>query len=125
MFRDRKQQFVDQLGWTVPVVAGQYEIDRYDGDDAHYLIAADADGGHAGSMRLLPTIRPHLLADHFESLCDTEIPCGPHVMEITRLRLPSRLGRDGRRDVRNRRSVARLVGQARGRRVRSRWSTAT
>src|SRR3546814_5179742 len=57
MFRDRKQQFVDQLGWTVPVVAGQYEIDRYDGDDAHYLIAADADGGHAGSMRLLPTIR--------------------------------------------------------------------
>src|SRR3546814_15307531 len=80
MFRDRKQQFVDQLGWTVPVVAGQYEIDRYDGDDAHYLIAADADGGHAGSMRLLPTIRPHLLADHFERLCDTEIPCGPNVM---------------------------------------------
>src|SRR3546814_3563132 len=76
MFRDRKQQFVDQLGWTVPVVAGQYEIDRYDGDDAHYLIAADADGGHAGPLRLLPTIRPHLLADHFESLCDTEIPCG-------------------------------------------------
>src|SRR3546814_8004141 len=53
-------------------------------------------------MRLLPTIRPHLLADHFESLCDTEIPCGPHVMEITRLCLPSRLGRDGRRAVRNR-----------------------
>src|SRR3546814_13318213 len=53
-------------------------------------------------MRLLPTIRPHLLADHFESLCDTEIPCGPHVIEITRLCLPSRLGRDGRRAVRNR-----------------------
>src|SRR3546814_18062948 len=52
-------------------------------------------------MRLLPTMRPPLLADHFESLCDTEIPCGPHVMEITRLCLPSRLGRDGRRAVRN------------------------
>lgn len=102
MFRDRKQQFVDQLGWDVPVVAGEYEIDHYDGGDAHYLIAVGTDGGHAGSMRLLPTIRPHLLADHFAGLCDAEIPCGPHVMEITRLCLPSRLGRDGRRAVRNR-----------------------
>ncbi|MCW0199897.1 acyl-homoserine-lactone synthase [Sphingopyxis sp.] len=102
MFRDRKEQFVDQLGWDVPVVAGQYEIDQYDGGDAHYLIIADANGEHAGSMRLLPTIRPHLLADHFAGLCDGEIPCGPHVMEITRLCLPSRLGRDGRRAVRNR-----------------------
>ncbi|HEX2814595.1 MAG TPA: acyl-homoserine-lactone synthase [Sphingopyxis sp.] len=102
MFRDRKRQFVDQLGWDVPVVAGQYEIDHYDGGNAHYLIAVDADGEHAGSMRLLPTIRPHLLADHFAGLCDGEIPCGPHVMEITRLCLPSRLGRDGRRAVRNR-----------------------
>ncbi len=102
MFRDRKQQFVDQLGWDIPVVAGQYEIDQYDGGDAHYLIAVDADGAHAGSMRLLPTIRPHLLADHFADLCDGDIPRGPHVMEITRLCLPARLGREDRRAVRNR-----------------------
>lgn len=102
MFADRKQQFVDQLGWDVPVVAGQYEIDQYDGGDAHYLIAVDADGGHSGSMRLLPTVQPHLLADHFADLCDGNIPCGPHVMEITRLCLPGRLGREERRAVRNR-----------------------
>src|SRR3546814_10670155 len=86
MFRDRKRQFVDQFGWDVPVVAGQYEFDQYDGDDADYLIAVDGEGGHAGSMRLLPTIGPHLLADHFAGLCEGDIPGGPHVMEITRLR---------------------------------------
>src|SRR3546814_1635904 len=48
MFRDRKRQFVDQFGWDVPVVAGQYEFDQYDGDDADYLIAVDGEGGHAG-----------------------------------------------------------------------------
>lgn len=102
MFRDRKQQFVDQLGWDVPVVAGQYELDRYDGDEAHYLIAVDEDGFHVGSMRLLPTTGGHLLADLFADLCEGDIPRGPHVMEITRLCLPSRLGRDGCRAVRNR-----------------------
>src|SRR3546814_16421123 len=84
MFRDRTQQFVDQLGWTVPVVAGQYEIDRYDGDDAHYLIAADADGGHARSMRLLPTVRPPLLADHFATHVGPQIPFRPTRLELTR-----------------------------------------
>ncbi|MCW0198845.1 acyl-homoserine-lactone synthase [Sphingopyxis sp.] len=102
MFRDRKEQFVDQLGWDVPVVAGRYELDQYDGDDAHYLIAVDADGHHAASMRLLPTTRRHLLGDHFAGLCDGAIPHGPHVMEITRLCLPQRLGREERRAVRNR-----------------------
>lgn len=111
MFADRKQQFVDQLGWDVPVVAGQYEIDQYDGDDAHYLIAVDADGSHVGSMRLLPTIRPHLLADHFADLCDGDVPRGPRVMEITRLCLPGRLGREGRRAVRNR-LISALVDHA-------------
>ncbi len=102
MFRDRKEQFVDQLGWDVPVVEDRYELDDYDGDDAHYLIAADMDGRHAASMRLLPTSGCHLLADHFADLCDGRIPSGPHVMEITRLCLPQRLGREERRSVRNR-----------------------
>ena len=44
----------------------------------------------------------YLLADHFADLCDGDIPRGPHVMEITRLCLPARLGREDRRAVRNR-----------------------
>jgi acyl-homoserine lactone synthase len=102
MFRDRKTLFVDLLGWDVPVVDDAFEIDRYDGDDALYLIATDDNGHHVGSMRLLPTTRGHLLADLFADLCVGDIPRGHHVMEITRLCLPQRLGAGGREWVRNR-----------------------
>jgi len=102
MFRDRKTLFVDLLGWDVPVADGQYEIDGYDGDDAFYLIAVDDDGRHMGSMRLLRTDQPHLLADLFADLCTDDIPRGPHVMEITRLCLPQRFGSAGRLWIRNR-----------------------
>jgi acyl-homoserine lactone synthase len=102
MFRDRKAMFVDLLGWDVPVVDGQYEIDRYDGDGSLYLIASDDDDQHVGSMRLLKTNAGHLLADLFAGLCLGDVPRGPHVMEITRLCLPQRLGSVGRLWVRNR-----------------------
>lgn len=102
MFRDRKALFVDLLGWDVSVADDQYEIDRYDGDNALYLIATDDDGQHVGSMRLLPTEAEHLLADLFSGLCTDYLPRGPHVMEITRLCLPQRLGSVGRLWVRNR-----------------------
>ncbi|HMO74403.1 MAG TPA: acyl-homoserine-lactone synthase [Sphingopyxis sp.] len=116
MFRDRKTLFVDLLGWEVPVIDGQFEIDRYDGADALYLIAADDDGHHMGSMRLLPTEAGHLLADLFPDLCACEIPRGPHVMEITRLCLPQRLGSAGRQWVRNR-LISAMVDHALGRGV--------
>lgn len=102
MFRDRKTLFVDLLGWDVPVVDNQFEIDRYDGDGALYLIALDGEGHHIGSMRLLPTGPAHLLCDLFAALCDGAIPRGPAIMEITRLCLPQRLGCAGRLAVRNR-----------------------
>ena len=102
MARDRKTLFVDLLGWDVPVIDGDYEIDRYDGVDATYLIAADGDGHHMGSMRLLPTEAGHLLSDLFADLCAGDIPRGRHVMEITRLCLPQRFGCAGRLWIRNR-----------------------
>jgi acyl-homoserine lactone synthase len=102
MFRDRKALFVDLLGWEVSVADDQYEIDRYDGDDALYLIAVDDDCQHTGSMRLLPTEAGHLLADLFAGLCAGDVPRGRDVMEITRLCLPPRLGSVGRLWVRNR-----------------------
>lgn len=102
MFRDRKTLFVDLLGWDVPVVGDQFEIDCYDGDAALYLIALDETGEHSGSMRLLPTLPGHLLSDLFAELCDGDIPRGPSIMEITRLCLPPRLGCAGRLAVRNR-----------------------
>lgn len=101
MFADRKRLFVDLLGWDVPVVGGHYEIDTYDGEHAIYVIALDEMGTHIGSMRLLPTTGPHLLADLFAYLCEGEIPHGIAVREITRLCLPVRLGSAGRLSVRN------------------------
>lgn len=102
MFADRKRLFVDLLGWDVPVVEGRYEIDQFDGQAATYLIATDHRGNHVGSLRLLPTTGPHILADLFASLCDDGVPRGPGVLEITRLCLPGRLGTVARLAVRNR-----------------------
>ena len=101
MFADRKQLFVDLLGWGVPVVNGRYEIDVYDGPVATYMVAVDDAGEHIGSLRLLPTEGPHILADLFAQLCDDAVPSGAAVLEITRLCLPTRLGAARRLAVRN------------------------
>jgi acyl-homoserine lactone synthase len=101
MFVDRKRLFIDLLGWDVPIVDGRFEMDRFDGPAARYLIACDGAGDHIGSMRLLPTCQPHLLDTLFAELCDGEVPIGPDIFEITRLCMPARLGAAERLRVRN------------------------
>ena len=85
MFRERKRIFVDRLGWEVPVVDGEFEIDQFDTDGAVYLIALDPRGVQLGSCRLLPTTGPHLLGDVFPHLCEHGVPRGEDVWEITRM----------------------------------------
>ena len=102
MFEDRKRLFVDLLGWQVPVVAGDYEIDRFDDVRAVYLVDSDEGDPHLGSMRLLPTEHPHILDTLFPGLCDGFVPRGPAIYEITRLCLPTRLGAARRLEARNR-----------------------
>lgn len=102
MYADRKRLFVDLLGWDVPVVEGRYEIDRFDDDHAVYLIAADPDGEHMGSLRLLPSDRPHILGSIFPHLCPGGVPVGPEIFEITRLCLPARHRAHERLRIRNR-----------------------
>ncbi|WP_179378261.1 acyl-homoserine-lactone synthase [Jannaschia marina] len=68
MFRDRAAQFRDRMGWDVHVDALGWETDQYDGCDPLYVIAEDAAGRHAGSMRFLPTTGPHMLAEVFPHL---------------------------------------------------------
>lgn len=84
MHRDRKRVFVDLLKWDVPVVDGEYEIDQFDTSSTVYLIAAEPDGQHCGSFRLLPSTRPHILGSLFPQLCDGPVPVGQNVYEITR-----------------------------------------
>lgn len=101
MFEDRKRLFVDLLGWDVPVVRNRYEIDSFDGPHAVYVVALDDDGVHQGSLRLLPTTRPHILDTLFGYLCPGGVPADGRTCEITRLCLPSRLGAAKRLEVRN------------------------
>lgn len=84
MHRQRKEVFIDQMKWRLEESAG-IEIDAYDCPEAIYLIEAAAPRAPVtGSARLLQTDRPHLLADHFRFLCDSEPPAGPDVWEATR-----------------------------------------
>lgn len=102
MFEERRRLFVDTMHWDVPVQDGRLEIDQFDGPGATYLSEIGVRGEHRGSMRLLPSSQPHILADLFAELCDRAVPCGPDIFEITRLCLPSRLGAKERLAVRNR-----------------------
>jgi acyl homoserine lactone synthase len=101
MFEDRKRLFVDTMRWDIAITAGRFEIDQFDRADATYIAELDR-GGHCGSMRLLPSLEPHILSDLFADLCSRSVPRGADIYEITRLCLPTRLGAAGRLDVRNR-----------------------
>ncbi len=101
MFADRKRLFVDLYGWDVPVVEGRLEIDQFDTSETVYIMSGDADGAHEASIRLMPSTRPHMLADLFPHLCPGGVPVGPTIWESTRLCLPQRHGAARRRELRN------------------------
>lgn len=71
MFRDRKKQFSDRLGWPVNVDWREFERDQYDLLNPIYVMIQSHDGSHAGSMRLMPTIGRTMINEHFsEALSD-------------------------------------------------------
>lgn len=102
MFRARKSVFIDLLGWDVPVLAGQYELDQFDGPSTIYLLIATPQGEHLGSLRLLPTDGPTILADIFPFLCDSAPPASSNCWEISRFCLSRDLRAAERRVIRNR-----------------------
>jgi acyl-homoserine lactone synthase len=101
MFAARKRVFVDLLKWDVPVLEGRYEMDQFDDEHAVYLIVADDTGRHAGSARLLKTVRPHILDRLFPELAAAAPPRGPDVLEITRFCLDRSGCAQGRLETRN------------------------
>ena len=113
MFEERKCVFVDLLGWDIPTLAGRYEIDQFDDDEAVYLVIRDSAGNHCGSARLLRTDRPHILDTIFPDLCAGEMPRAADTREITRFCLARRLRAAERLSVRNR-LVSALVEHALG-----------
>lgn len=86
MFHDRKRVFVDRLGWRLPLAGPTMEIDQFDTDQAIYLLAlAPGTGRHLGSVRLLPSMAPHLMGEVFPDLCADGVPIGPAIWEASRL----------------------------------------
>jgi N-acyl-L-homoserine lactone synthetase len=85
MFRLRARVFHDRLGWDVQVKDGR-ERDRYDDESPVYIIYADEKGREVkGSMRLLPTTGPTLLADYFyDTVPDAVHLSAPTIWEGTR-----------------------------------------
>ena len=98
MYRDRKRVFVDWLKWKIPTVNGTHEIDRFDGDEAVYLLETDRAGQHLASIRLLPTTKPHLFSEVFPQLCEGPVPSGSNIWELTRFCVsPDMVKTDGQR----------------------------
>lgn len=89
MHHDRKRVFVDRLGWELPSRESWLEVDQFDNEYAVYLIArAPTTGRHQGSVRLLPSTRPHVLSTLFQSLCANGVPVDDSCWEISRLVAP-------------------------------------
>jgi acyl-homoserine lactone synthase len=90
LFRLRYRVFVQQRGWSLPVVNGR-EIDQYDNDDAVYFLDLDDDENIQSTVRMTPTIGSSLLADYFPHLVENgQSPRSGRVYEATRyIVLPS------------------------------------
>lgn len=94
MFRDRADQFKTRLGWDVKVNDHGWERDEYDALNPLYVIAEDARGRHAGSMRLLPTLGRTMINEHFTHLTGGVRITSPLIWECTRFCLaPGAQGR--------------------------------
>ena len=85
MHHDRKRVFVDRFGWRLPAEGSWLEVDQFDNDEAVYLLALSNAGRHQGSVRLLPSSRPHMLSRLFSHLCPGGVPDGDDCWEISRL----------------------------------------
>jgi acyl homoserine lactone synthase len=99
MFRLRARIFRDRLRWDVQVVDGK-ERDKYDDEAPVYLIYTDDETGEIkGSLRLLPTTGPTLLADFFsDTLPDAVHLSAPTIWECTRFCLDDEILDWGRQD---------------------------
>jgi acyl homoserine lactone synthase len=95
MFRLRARVFRDKKRWDVNVVDGM-ERDEYDDLDPVYILLTDETASEVhGSLRLLPTTGPTLLANTFsDTLPDAVQLSAPSIWECTRLCIDDKLTGD-------------------------------
>ena len=92
MFKLRARVFRDKMKWDVNVVDGM-ERDEYDDLDPVYIVLTDETASEVyGSLRLLPTTGPTLLANTFsDTLPDAANLTAPTIWECTRLCIDDKL----------------------------------
>lgn len=97
MFRLRARIFRGRFRWDVQVADGK-ERDRYDDEGPVYVIYTDDNASEVrGSLRLLPTTGPTLLADCFsDTLPDAAYLSAPTIWECTRFCLSDKILAEGR-----------------------------
>ena len=78
MHEIRKRTFYDRLHWQVKTLR-TWEIDEFDALNPLYLISIGPTGAVRGSVRLLPTTGPNMLADIFPEL----LPDGTRIESAT------------------------------------------
>ena len=84
MYKDRKRQFIDRLGWDLKADANGWERDQYDAMNPLYVICTDAAGHHVSSIRILPTTGSTMVEDHFSHLVEDSVIQSPVTWEATR-----------------------------------------
>ena len=99
MFRLRARVFRDRLHWKVEVVDGM-ERDGYDREDPVYILYTDEKQQRLiGSLRLLPTTGPTLVADFFaDTVPDSARLTSPFIWECTRFCLDEDFLGNGNRE---------------------------
>lgn len=81
----RHEVFVEMLGWSDLATPERLERDQFDREDTVYVLARDDNGRINGCGRLLPTVRPYLLAEVFSELLNGAVPpSSPDVWELSR-----------------------------------------
>jgi acyl-homoserine lactone synthase len=103
MYRQRHDIYVKRRKWRDLRPLDDLEKDRYDTENATYLLALDDRECVLAGLRLLPTLGPHLFADVFSHLAQYQpVPRGRNISELTRFYVAG--SNPGRRERR------RLVG---------------
>lgn len=96
MHRFRYETFVERLRWSLPLLEG-VEQDRFDSEDAVYFIVHDVHEDVTACARLLPTLRPYMLAELFAELLGGRTPPrDPAVWELSRFAASVRKSGEGR-----------------------------
>ncbi len=85
MFEMRYDVAVNELGWSIPDIEKNYDLDEFDHDETVYFLSFDKDRNIIGTARLNPTTRPHLMSEVFPGLCRFKgVPVSPEIYEYSR-----------------------------------------